>query len=87
MPDELRDQVEAGLEQMFRGDRKLPVDLWLDAENRLRQMRTRIDVEDPEPGHVTVTLTMPEFDVPVEVAAPPAEETIDFGEFQQLLGP
>jgi hypothetical protein len=87
VPDALRAQVEAGLEQMFRGDRKLPVDLWLDAENRLRQMRTRIDVEEPEQARVTVTLTMPEFDVPVEVAAPPAEETIDFGEFQQLLGP
>ena len=40
VPDAPRAQVEAGLEQMFRGDRKLPVDLWLDAENRLRQMRT-----------------------------------------------
>jgi hypothetical protein len=87
VPDELRDQVEAGLEQLFRGDRRLPVDLWLDSENRLRQMRTRIDVEDPEPASVTVTLTMPEFDVPVEVDAPAAEETIDFGEFQQLLQP
>jgi hypothetical protein len=87
VPDELRARVEAGLEQLFRGDRRLPVDLWLDSENRLRQMRTRIDVEDPEPARVTVTFTMPEFDVPVEVSAPPADETIDFGEFQQLLQP
>ena len=87
VPDELRDQVEAGLEQLFRGDRRLPVDLWLDSDNRLRQMRTRIDVDDPEPACVTVTLTMPEFDVPVEVSAPPADETVDFGEFQQLLQP
>jgi hypothetical protein len=86
LPDEIRAEAEAALEQLFRGDRTLPVDLWLDDQNRMRQMRTRIEIEDPERVLLTMTMTIPEFDVPLDVVAPPAEETIDFGEFLDLGG-
>jgi hypothetical protein len=81
LPEELRDRVRAGIEQLFRGDRKLPVDLWLDDQNRLRQMKTTIEVDQPQHARVAVTLALPEFDVPVDVSAPPPDETVDFADF------
>ncbi len=81
MPEEVRDQQRAALEQMFATRSELPVRVWLDDQDQLRRMSMRIEVSG---ATATVDMTMLEYGVPVDVQAPPAGEVIEYREFQRL---
>lgn len=49
----------------------IPVDLWIDENNRTVQMQMNLDVQGQT---LTMTMKMYDYDVPVEIAAPAPEE-------------
>lgn len=68
----------------------LPVDVWVDAQGRVRQLR----LQQPLPntagigvstGTVTMTEQFYDFGTPVTVAVPPASQVTDLGALQHLL--
>jgi hypothetical protein len=82
-------QVEAAeqVEQFFAGDDEIPVEVWLDDENRTRRMKMRFAIE-AAPGErfdAAVDMRINDFGVPIDVQAPPADEVIDLAEFEELL--
>jgi hypothetical protein len=80
LSDEMREQLEAEIERMKSqtGLETLPVDVWLDEENVVRRMR--MDLSFPVEGEqmgMDMTMDFFDFGVDVNVAPPPAEETVD----------
>ncbi len=67
------------------GTSKLPTDVWIDAQGRLRQLRYTADLTRSKatstsvgvPSSLTVTLNLFDFGVPVQVAVPPADQVVD----------
>ncbi len=79
------------------GSHSLPVQLWVDQQNRLRKISLDENIAHPVPGsttsggtattgqngkettigavHVAVTVTLSDYGTPVQVVAPPADET------------
>ncbi len=70
LPAALRPRAGAAAAELGRS---LPADLWIDAQGRLRKL---IVTADPA---VTVTVELWEFGVPVDVAAPSADQVADIG--------
>jgi hypothetical protein len=84
------------LEQQL-GTNSLPVQLWVDQQNRLRKISLDENIAHPVPGsttsggtattgtngqtvniggvHVAITITMSDYGTPVNIVAPPANET------------
>lgn len=74
----------AGLLRRFAATthlRTIPVALWVDAENRIRQLTAGASVNPPGPTreHAVISIRADylRFGVPVQVSAPPAAETTD----------
>ena len=80
LSDEMRELLEAEVERMKSqtGLETLPVDVWLDEENLVRRMRMNLSfpVEGEQLG-MDMTTDFFDFGVDVNVAPPPAEETVD----------
>lgn len=61
--------------------RRIPVALWVDAENRIRQLTASASVNPPGPSseHAAIAIRADylRFGVPVQVSAPPPAETTD----------
>jgi hypothetical protein len=84
VPESLREQLGDSFAQF--GLDTLPMDVWIDARDRLRRMRFEMGgdaFEDLGSGAVSMTMDLYDFGVEVEVEAPPAEDTVDF---MELLG-
>ena len=84
VPESLREQLGDSFAQF--GLDTLPMDVWIDAQDRLRRMRFEMGgdaFEDLGSGAVSMTMDLYDFSVEVEVEAPPAEDTVDF---MELLG-
>ena len=65
------------LEQVS-GLKKLPTDIWIDASQRVRRQTVAIDVKQPLPIKFSLQIDYKRFGVPVDVQAPPADETADY---------
>jgi hypothetical protein len=75
----------ARAEALF-GTARIPADVWLDEDGRLRKFEMRQSITSPGgasasagAAEVSVSLTLPEFGVPVKVTAPPASQVADLG--------
>jgi hypothetical protein len=78
--------------------RKLPVDIWLDDQGRVRRFQESLNSGmirlpnelltkgDPFAGHVTLTYDLYDFGRPVDVTLPPASETADINQLLQNCG-
>jgi hypothetical protein len=64
------------LEQVS-GLKKLPTDIWIDASRRVRRQTVAIDAKQPLPISFSLQIDYKRFGVPVDVQAPPADETVD----------
>jgi len=64
----------------------VPADVWIDDQDRVVKMHMTIDGSGFGAGAGTAELTMElsDFGVPVDVQAPPADQTIDFSELTSL---
>jgi hypothetical protein len=83
LSDEMREQVRAEIERMKRqtGLETLPVDVWLDEDDLVR--RIRMDFTFPLEGEevgMEMTMDLFDFGVDVDVAPPPADQTVDITE-------
>jgi hypothetical protein len=65
------------LEQVS-GLKKLPTDIWIDASRRVRRQTVAIDAKQPLPISFSLQIDYKRFGVPVDVQAPPADETVDY---------
>jgi hypothetical protein len=84
LSDEMREQVRVEIERMKKqtGLETLPVDVWLDEDDLVR--RIRMDFTFPLEGEevgVEATVDLFDFGVDVDVAPPPAGQTVDITEF------
>jgi len=62
------------LEQVS-GLRTLPTDIWIDGAHRVR---VALDVKQPLPIAFSLQIDYKRFGIPVDVQAPPADETVDY---------
>ncbi|HSS59274.1 MAG TPA: hypothetical protein VLK59_14775 [Solirubrobacteraceae bacterium] len=65
------------LEQMT-GLKQLPTDIWIDASRRVRRQTVAISTTRPLPIKFSLQIDYKRFGVPVDVHAPPADETVDY---------
>ncbi|HEV3353911.1 MAG TPA: hypothetical protein VG076_13370 [Acidimicrobiales bacterium] len=67
------------------GSSTQPLDLWVDAQGRVRQMKYTVDLSKSKvatstpdvPGSVTFTLNLFDFGIPVQAQVPPPEQVVD----------
>ena len=63
------------------GAHTLPLDLWLDDQNRVRREQVNVPTNvNGSKGQVGVTIDFFDFGTPVHVDAPPKSQTTDFAE-------
>jgi hypothetical protein len=60
----------------------VPADVWIDAQDRVVKMHMTIagSALDAGAGSAEFTMQLSDFGVPIDVQAPPADETVDFSE-------
>ena len=80
-------------ELLDRGVTRLPAEVWLDDEGRLRRLLYRLELAQPvlggsatDTGTVETTVEYFDFGVPVDVQAPPADEVTDFSALLEAEG-
>ncbi|WP_210572697.1 DUF1396 domain-containing protein [Streptomyces sp. GESEQ-4] len=79
-----RERREKSLEQYEdMGVDKLTMDMWVDGEDHTKQFRMRGDADK---GTLDMTVTFSDLNEPVTVQAPPAKDTMDFGDMMKELG-
>jgi hypothetical protein len=83
VPAAARESVRASIRSLEQslGTHELPVDVWVDAQNRVRRFSQHLTVALG--GDVDVTVDFFDFGTPVSVTTPPASQTTDLG---QVLG-
>jgi hypothetical protein len=85
-PPEARDGARDLLDRA--GTPTIPVDVWLDAQNRVRKYTMQVVGESngSAGSAVAVTYELYDFGAPVDVSAPPADEVADLGSlFEGML--
>jgi LppX_LprAFG lipoprotein len=77
--DQLTPELRAQLEQQLSaaGTQTATIDVWIDADGTVRQLAQE---SESTLGPVTVTMTIEEYGVPVDVTPPAEEETADLRE-------
>jgi hypothetical protein len=60
------------------GLKQLPTDIWIDASRRVRRQTVAISTTRPLPIKFSLQIDYKRFGVPVDVHAPPADETVDY---------
>jgi hypothetical protein len=65
------------LEQLS-GLKQLPTDIWIDSSQRVRRQTVAISTTKPLPIKFSLQIDYKRFGVPVDVQAPPADETVDY---------
>ncbi|MCP3760159.1 LppX_LprAFG lipoprotein [Streptomyces sp. TBY4] len=76
-----REQSVTALEA--QGVKNLTLDMWIDESDRPKQVRTRGDAAK---GPVDTTIKFLDYNQPVEVAAPPADQVTDLAEMMKGAG-
>lgn len=66
-----------------QGVKSLTVDMWIDGSDHPKQVRTRGDAAK---GPVDTTIKFLDYNQPVEVAAPPADQVVDLAEMMKGAG-
>lgn len=66
-----------------QGVKSLTLDMWIDESDRTKQVRTRGDAAK---GPVDTTIKFLDYNQPVEVAAPPADQVVDLAEMMKGAG-
>lgn len=72
-------EATAALEELL-GTSTLPVDVWIDGENLIRQVKMVIPISgqgEIPGGQVSLVQTLSEFGAPVDITAPPADQVTD----------
>ncbi|MET9440167.1 DUF1396 domain-containing protein [Streptomyces sp. NPDC006610] len=78
-----REMREKSLEQYEdMGVDELAMDMWIDGEDHTKQVRMRADADK---GPLDMTITFLDFNQPVTVKAPPADDTVDLAEMMKEL--
>ena len=74
---------QAALRQLLGlGVRSYPVDLWIDAQGRPRRLQFRLSVAG---DHVTATIDLYDYGIPVQITLPPGDDTRDSPSEQAAL--
>jgi hypothetical protein len=84
LPPERRAKAQQAIDQLLAGvpggDAPQPIEIWIDDENRIRRMKQQAKVPAqqglPE-GRADVIVDYSDFGVPLDVQAPPDDETFD----------
>ncbi|MFJ7266263.1 LppX_LprAFG lipoprotein [Streptomyces sp. NPDC099050] len=63
-----------------QGVKNLTLDMWIDESDHTKQVRTRGDAAK---GPVDTTITFLDYNQPVDVAAPPADQVVDLAEMMK----
>jgi hypothetical protein len=63
--------------QKLTGQKTMPTDIWIDGSQRVRRQTVAINVKQPVPISVDLTIDFKRFGVPVDVHAPAAADTAD----------
>ena len=64
--------------QKLTGVKTLPTDIWIDARQRVRRQTVAISTQAAGADQFSLTIDYKRFGVPVDVQAPPADETVDY---------
>ncbi|MFD1658868.1 DUF1396 domain-containing protein [Streptomyces caeni] len=76
-----RERREKSIDQYEKmGADTITMDMWMDGASHTKQFRMRSDT--PE-GRLDMTITFLDFNKPVTVTAPPAEDTVDLGDMMK----
>jgi hypothetical protein len=81
---EQRENVERVIEQS--GVRKVPTEVWVDDDGRVRRMKLSYDDMQVAPGQrgdMAMTMELYDFGVAVAIQPPPARQVVDF---ETLMG-
>jgi hypothetical protein len=79
-----REKREKSIEQYEdMGVDKLTMDMWVDGEDHTKQFRMKGAADK---GPLDLTITFLDYNEPVTVQAPPAEDTVDLAEMMKDLG-
>ncbi|MFF3344611.1 DUF1396 domain-containing protein [Streptomyces sp. NPDC002779] len=79
-----REKREKSIEQYAdMGVDKLTMDMWVDGEDHTKQFRMKGAADK---GPLDLTITFLDYNEPVTVQAPPAEDTVDLAEMMKDLG-
>ncbi|MBC2901226.1 DUF1396 domain-containing protein [Streptomyces cupreus] len=79
-----REKREKSIEQYEKmGVDELTMDMWVDGDDHTKQFRMKGDTES---GPLDLTVTFLDYNKPVTVKAPPAEDTVDLAEMMGELG-
>jgi hypothetical protein len=79
-PADMRDRAQDLLDRA--GEARMPVDVWLDAQDRVRKYTLSFEnasLGESSDASVAVTYELYDFGAAVEVGAPPADEVADLG--------
>ncbi|MFE1247728.1 DUF1396 domain-containing protein [Streptomyces sp. NPDC058741] len=75
---ETRERREKSIKQYEKmGVEKLTMDMWIDGDDHTKQFRTKSDTDK---GPLDMTITFLDYNKPVEIKAPPAEDVADLAE-------
>lgn len=92
------EESRAGLEDLIdkTGLTEIPMEAWIDGSDRVRRMRFSMDLsklsevtggmEAGQSGVMTIGMDLFDFGLPVDVAAPPADQVSDYAELAKLGG-
>jgi hypothetical protein len=69
----------AGVRQLeqITGSKKLPTDIWIDDQGRVRRQALDYSIKQPAPMRMQFTMDFERFGVPVDVSKPDASDTVD----------
>ena len=66
--------------EKLSGQKSLPTDVWIDANQRVRRQTVSIAAQQPVPIRFALTTDYKRFGVPVDAHAPAADETADYAD-------
>ncbi|MEV8530355.1 LppX_LprAFG lipoprotein [Streptomyces sp. NPDC051211] len=78
---EAKARQEKSLKQLeAQGIKSLTVDMWIDGNDRTKQVRTR---GEGTQGPLDMTMKFTDYNQPVEITAPPADQVVDLAELSK----
>lgn len=76
-PEANRAELQSTIDKLG-GSEKLPIDVWVDAQGRVRKLVSQVDTASQNTG--TVTIEYYDFGTPVTIDVPPDDQTVDIAE-------
>ncbi|MFF1558999.1 LppX_LprAFG lipoprotein [Streptomyces sp. NPDC058279] len=78
---EAKDRQDKTVKQLQdQGVRSMVIDMWIDATNHTKQVRTQAQTAK---GPMDVTIKFTDYNQPVEVTAPPADQVVDMADMMK----